>query len=166
MNERRDDWHTGVDENLASLNAGQRVWEREVSSIKRHLEEFDRLVRGDPDKETDGLMSRLHQLENEINKLKAVVLRDTAGNKGLIGRVEILESEERTAENRWKFATAFTVALLSLIGLILTNWTRLLTYFDRRDPVDQAIEAARHPKGKHKHYVIREAPISDDEEAP
>ncbi len=166
MDERRDDWHHGVDQNLAGLNAGQRVWERELVIIRKLLGEFDHLLRGDPDKDTDGVMARLHYQENEVNLLKAVLLKDKAGNRGLVGRVEALEKGEKGAENRWKFATALVVALLSLLGLILTNWGPILAYLGHHgkvDPLEQAIESAKRPKPRHRHYVIHEETPEDSE---
>lgn len=158
MDERREDWRQGVDENLASLNAGQRVWEREVNLIHKSLSEIDTLLRGDPERDTDGAIARLHQLENSLNLLRAVILRDAAGGKGLIGRVESLESGERGADNRWKFATAVAIAILSLFGLLLTNWDRLEGFLNRHrkaDSLERIIENAKHPKTRHRHIIIR-----------
>src|SRR5690348_9804635 len=158
MDERRDDWHRGVDENLASLNAGQRVWEREVNQIHKALAEIDALLRGDSGRDTDGAIARLHQLENELNLLKAVVLKDKAGNKGLIGRVEALESGERGADNRWKFATAVVVATLSLVGLLVTNWDHLETFLNksRKPSHAQAGQKPKHQKAKPRRVVVHE----------
>lgn len=165
--ERREDWHRGVDENLASLNAGQRVWEREMAVIRRLLGEFDHLLRGDPEKDTDGAMARLHIQENDINLLKALVLKDAAGNKGLVGRVETLESGERTSDNRWKFATAVVVAVLSMAGLLITNWDRIGAFLTQKptDKLDRMIEKAKHPKGRHPRVVYREE-ADPNEESP
>lgn len=167
MDERRDDWHRGVDENLASLNAAQRVWDREVNLIHKQLAEIDALLRGDPDRDTDGAIARLHQLENGINLLKAVVLGDAAGGRGLLGRVQIIERGERTSDNRWKFATAVVVAGLSLVGLLITNWDRIEAFIQKQhkpDPVEQMIEKAKHPKARRRHVVIREEPAEPEPE--
>lgn len=160
MDDRRDDWRRGVDENLASLNAGQRIWEREFGSIRKLSAEIDKLLRGDPDRDTDGIIARLHQQENAINMLKALVLKDTAGNIGLIARVEALESGERTSGNRWQFATAVTVAVISLLGLLMTNWERLEAILSResKDPVTQMINRAKHPRKKKAVYRVVPAP--------
>lgn len=159
--ERRDDWRKGVDENLASLNAGQRVWEREIVNLFRMLGEADKLLRGDPEKDTDGLVARLHNIENSVALLKAVVQKDAAGGKGLIGRVEALESGERTSEHKWKFATAIVVAIVSFVGLLITNWGKMSAYLNKKstDPVSQKIERAKHPRVRHvKERIVFEDP--------
>lgn len=154
--DRRDDWRHGVDENLASLNAGQRVWDRENDLFRKEVGELRHLLLGDAQKETDGFMARLHQTENQINLFKAILLKDATGGKGLVGRVEVLESGERTSDNRWKFATAIVVAALSLSGLLATNWDRIGVFFSKKsdDPVDKMIERAKHPRGRHRHVVV------------
>lgn len=163
MDDRRDDWKHGVDENLASLNAGLRVWERELVIIRKLLGEFDSLLRGNPEKDTDGMIARLHMQENDINLLKAVLLKDKAGNKGLVGRVEVLERGERTSEHRWKFATAVVVAVLSLLGLLITNWGSISAFLNKppSDPLEIALEGARNPRPRYRHYTIRERPQND-----
>lgn len=149
MDERRDDWRHGVDENLASLNAAQRVMDREISRLWKAYSEDDALLRGDKEKETDGLIARLHQLETAINLLQAVIDVDKAGNKGLTGRVEALEGRERTTVEVWKF----WVAILGLLGAIavavITNLDKIEAWVHPKpDVVDQAIERAKHKKGK------------------
>jgi|SRR6185295_17687882 len=160
MDERRDDWRQGVDENLASLNAGQRVWEREMTVIRKLLGEFDRLLRGDIEKDTDGAIARLHQQETEINLLKAVVLKDKAGNKGLIGRIEDLESGERRSETRLKLYIALIGLLSALAVGALTNMDKIGAFFGSKtpDPLDQMIDRTKNPP--RKHLKIR---IKDDE---
>jgi uncharacterized protein HemX len=167
MDERGGDWHRGVDENLASLNAGQRVWEREIDHLHKALSEIDTLLRGDPDRDTDGVIARLHQLENAINLLRAIILKDAAGGRGLVSRVEALETGERSSDNRWKFATAVVVAVLSFAGLLLTNWDRLEGFLNshrKMDPLEKMIEKAKHPKARRRHVVIRQEPVDPEPE--
>lgn len=145
----------------------ERLWEREIGGIHKTLSEIDALLRGDPERDTDGAIARLHQLENSLNLLKAVILRDAAGGRGLIGRVEALEAGERGADNRWKFATAVVVAILSLFGLLLTNWERLEAFLNKQrklDPLERMIQNAKHPKAKHRHIVIRNDPPESESE--
>lgn len=167
MDERRDDWRHGVDENLASLNAGQRVWDRDIRQIRKSLSDIDALLRGDPAEDTDGVMARVHALETDIRLLRAAVLDDAAGNMGLQGRVSKLEGGEKSSENRWKFATAVVVAILSLLGLLLTNWDRLAAFLEphgKVDPLERAIESAKHPKNRYHHYTVHVEPPSEDQE--
>lgn len=153
MDERRDDWRSGVDENLASLNAGQRVWEREVGSIRKLLTEIDNLLRGDPERDTDGAISRLHQLENEVNLLKAVLLKDKAGNKGIVNRVEALEAGERRSESHLKLWIAIVGLVSALTVAAISNLDRITAFLNhgKKDPVEQLIEKARKPKVRRHH---------------
>lgn len=166
MDDRRDDWRHGVDENLASLNAGQRVWDREVVIIRKALAEMDALLRGDRQNDTDGAIARLHQLENSLNLLKAVILKDSAGSKGLVGRVEALESGERRSEIHLKVWIA-VVGLISAVAVgVLSNLDRIQAFLNKptQDPVDRAIERAVHPKPRHRHYVIQAEPEAPTEQ--
>jgi hypothetical protein len=164
MDDRRDDWQHGVDENLASLNAGQRVWEREMEVVRKLLGEFDRILRGDLDKDTDGLISRMHLQENEVNLLKAVVLKDKAGNRGLVSRVESLESDERKSEIHLKVWMAVIGLLSASIVSTISNLDRIEAFLNRgkKDPVDQMIERAKHPH--RRHIIVHEIP-ADGEDA-
>lgn len=164
MDDRREDWRQGVDENLASLNAGQRVWERDLTAIRKALAEIDNLLRGDPERETDGLVARMHSQENDINLIKAILLKDKAGNKGIVGRVEALEGGERRSENHLKLWIAVVGLLSALTVAAVSNLDRIETFLNRRsrDPVDRMIERAKHPKGRHRHVIIRSEPIPED----
>lgn len=166
MDDRRDDWVRGVDENLASLNAGQRVWDRDLGIVRKQMADIDALLRGDPEKDTDGLMARLHALENSLNLLRAVVLKDHAGGQGLIGRVEALEGGEKISDRRWGFATAVTVAIISTIGFLITQWPKISAFLYKADPVEQAIERAKHPPRKRIHIRLdaRENPPQEPPE--
>lgn len=140
MDERRDD---------------QRIWEHEQKAIRKKLNTFDVLLRGDPEKDTDGLIARMHSAENDILLLKAAVFTDKAGNKGLQGRVDDLEAGEHSSDNRWKFATVIVSGLLGS-GIVASQWAKIDAYLHPppRTRLDRMIEKAKHPKGK-IHYVIR-----------
>lgn len=162
--DRRDDWKRGVDENLASLNAAQRVWDRELVVIRKLLGEFDRLLRGDIEKDTDGLISRIHYQENEVNLLKAVLLKDKAGGKGLVGRVEDIENGEKRADRKLKVWIAVLSLLSALLATLASNFDRLDTYFKRKsDPVANAIDRAKRPKGK---PIVKFRIIHEDDQEP
>ncbi len=161
MDERRDDWRHGVDENLASLNSGQRVWEHDQQLLGKALSDIDALLRGSTEEDTDGMVARVHNLENDVALMKAILLTDKAGNKGIVSRVEDLESGERTSDNRWKFATAVVVAILSLAGLVATNWQRIDTFMTGSDfpSVPRPV-----PHRRHRRVVIHEIPAETDPE--
>ncbi len=165
MDERRDDWRHGVDENLASLNAGQRIWEHEQKALRKALAAMDALLRGDAGKETDGLIARLHTLETAINMLRAVIDVDKAGNKGLVGRVEAIEGGERGAERHLKLWIAIVGLLSAALVAVFSNIDRIEAFLHHKPaPVERAIENARGPKVRYRHYTIRVKP--PETEAP
>lgn len=164
MDERREDWRHGVDENLASLNTGQRVNDRLIEDFDLAVSRIDNILRGNPEEETSGLIGRMEKTETDVAQLKSIVIMDASGKKGLQHEVAILSSGERTASDRWKFATAVVVACISLIGLLITNWDRIQIYINRRtqDKVNQMIENTSRPKSHHRRYVIHEEPLDDN----
>ena len=169
MNEpkdRRDDWRHGVDENLASLNAGQRVWEHDLKAIRRDIAAIDRLLRGDTDKETDGLISRLHHQEVEINRLRAVLDPDKAGNKGVVGRLENLENEEKQTIERWKFWVAFVGLLGAILVALITNLDKIEGFLKSQkiDILEAKINNAKNPRPIHRHYTVKVVRPTEKEE--
>jgi hypothetical protein len=147
--ERRDDWRHDVDESLVALNAAQRVTDRLLEDLDANYAALDRLLRGDPEKDTDGVIAKIHLLETQLARLNAVIFMDSTGKKGLQHEVEILSSGERTQGERWKFATAVIVAIITSAALVITNWDHIAAYFNQKDtdPVDVAIEKSKHPRG-------------------
>ncbi len=163
-NERRDDWHRGVDENLASLNAGQRVWEREIGLIRKTLAEVDSILRGDAERDTDGAIARLHQLENSVNLLKAILLKDAAGSKGVVGRVEDLEGHERRSD-RWLKVWIAVIGLISaLLVAVASNLGRIEAYLRKTpdDPLEHMFDNVKHPKARHRHVILRQEPETEN----
>ena len=157
MDDRRGDWEHGVDENLAGLNTGQRVTDRLLEDLDQNYGALDRLLRGDAEKETDGLIAKVHEIETKLARINAVLFVDSTGHKGIQHDVESLLSGERTVAERWKFAAAVLVAALSLLGLVLTNWLKITSYVEDKtitNPLDQAGEQSKHPRVKH--LIIRE----------
>jgi hypothetical protein len=164
--DRRGDWEKGVDENLASLNAGQRVWEHEQKLVRKVQADHDRIMRGDPERDTDGLIARLHNEENKVAMLEAVVLKDKAGGKGLSGRVQALEDRERTADTRLKVWIALIGLLSAILVAVVSNLDRIERFMGKesKDPVHQAIERAKRPRKKK--YVIRVVPQTEQPTPP
>jgi hypothetical protein len=136
-NDRRDDWAHGVDELLVTLTTAQKVTDQQLDELESTLDALDKILRGDPEKDTDGLIARLHTMENHIAKLDSCVFKDTAGNKGIQGRLEDIEREERNAGYRWKFWTAIVGMILATITAVLTNLDKLEVLVKRREPVPQ-----------------------------
>lgn len=162
MDERRDDWRHGVDENLASLNAGQRVWEHEFKTLKRAQASIDKLLRGDPEKDTDGLIARLHHQETEINHLKAVVDVDKAGNKGIVHRVEELESREKTTVEVWKFWVAILGFIGAILVAIITNLDKIERFLNKNG-LSHSMEQKKTgtSRVRYHHYTIHVSSSGD-----
>lgn len=165
MDERRDDWKNGVDENLASLNAGQRIWEREQKGLRKALAEVDALLRGDTERETDGFIARLHRQETEINLLRAIIFKDASGNGGLIDDVKMLKEGREDRRTGWGNITKVLVAIITS-GAVGLFWQDIRAYFLKKssDPVEQMLDHAKHPKARHRHIVIRQEPVDEQNE--
>jgi hypothetical protein len=164
MDERRDDWRHGVDENLASLNAGQRVWERELVVIRKLLGEFDRLLRGDTEKETDGLIARLHQQEVELNRIRAVLFKDVTGKGGLLDDVKNIKEGREDRRLGWRNITKVAVAVITS-GALGLFWHDIQTFINKKtsDPVELMLENSKHRQTRRHHAIIREEPELDPE---
>ncbi len=162
MDERRDDWKHGVDENLASLNAGQRVWEEELKRVRDQQEEFDRLIRGDPEQDTDGLMSRLHSFETDVRKLNAIILKDSTGSPGLQGRVEKLEGKRDMRVERWKLYVAIIGMISAILVAVITNLDHIENVLHRHPALPKPTHTRRH-RPKPPPPPEPEAPESHDE---
>ena len=162
-NERRDDWRNSVDEHLVSLTTAQKVTDTQLEEIELTLDVLDKVIRGDTERETSGLIGRIETMERQIAELRSLVIMDSTGKQGLMHDVQLLLAGERTSEHRWKYFTSVTVAIISLLGLLITNWDRIQAWMHQpiTDPVDIAIDRAAHPKPKHRHYTIKETPSDE-----
>lgn len=137
--DRRGDWEKGVDENLAMLNSAQRTTDKELDD----LDLLDKVLRGDPEEGTDGLIARQHALENlhnelraELGRIKQELFGDHAGGPGLTQRVDVLDGKRERLDKRegyfWHFVTAVAVQLLFLSAALVLNWERVEDFFRRR----------------------------------
>jgi hypothetical protein len=160
--ERRDDWRHGVDENLASLNSGQRSQDEKLAKLDAAQDEQDSLLHGDTD---SGLIGRIEDVEAEVRRLNAVVFMDALGNKGLHHDIKALLDRREDRRTGWGNITKIIVAVITS-GAVGLFWQDIRTFVLKRttDPVDQAIDRAKHPKGKHRHVIIRELPEETTED--
>ncbi len=154
MNERRDDWRTAVDESLITLKTAQRVTDDQLDDLELKYEAIDKVIRGDLESETDGFAERLHALEDDLRERRSTQV------KGQIADVEIRKS-------KWEFAREITKqVLIAAVALILGfRWDRLEALIlkiihQKPAPLEQQIEAAKHPKGKTL-YRVRHVPPSE-----
>lgn len=144
--ERRDDWKHSVDEHLVNLTTAQKVTDRQLEDCERILTRLDRVISGDPQADLSGIVEQMHQIQRDLNKINAVIFVDSTGKRGLLHEVEALTSGERTASERWKFATAVTVAIISMVGLLLTNWNRVLGFLNQGTIPFEQSETPKHRK--------------------
>ena len=152
------EWVRNVDHQIVTLLTGHQVLDRRLSQIEEAIKDLDLILRGDPSDERDGMTAQIHQIQTALARINAVVFVDSTGKHGLVKDVEELKTGEHLIENHWKFFTSVAVALLSLVGLMLTNWDRITSYLRRpsEDRVSQMIEDAKRPKVIHRHYTIVE----------
>ena len=162
MDDRRGDWEHGVDENLASLNAGQRSQDNKLERIEGSIEETDALLHGETD---SGLIGRIEDLEAEVARLLAVIFQDAAGKKGLQNDIQILLEGREDRRLGWQNITKIIVACI-MAGLVGRFYGDVWTWLNRKstDPLEQKIERAKRPRRKHRQVVIQEQP--DDETTP
>jgi len=122
-------WRERVDDRLAALTAGETVQNDRLDDQAERLDEVDRTMRGDTEKDTGGLIERIHDQETKMSRLEAMLGMDSLGNPGIAKKVELLWKRElraeRDSENRWKFWTAIAVAILSLSGLVLRDFDKI-----------------------------------------
>lgn len=154
MNDRRDDWRTGVDESLIMLKTAQRVTDQQVDDLEVKYEAIDKILRGDPEIDTDGFAARLHNVENGLQEIRATLL------KMHMADVEVSKS-------KWEFAGKIIERLLILAGILLLGWDKLEGLYQKilhqkQSPLEQRIEQAKHPIGKKifkVHLVQEKAPL-------
>ena len=164
MDERRDDWRQGVDENLASLNTGQRVNDRLIEDLELKVSAIEALLHGT---DTTGLIGRVEDIENIAAELRSVVIMDASGNRGL--QHDVRELKEGRTDRRLNLSniTKIIVAMIAS-GLITHFWADIQGFFYKPESSTDVvtrmiIKASQKPK-KHRRYVIHEEPIEDDPE--
>lgn len=118
-----------------------------------------------------GLLAEYERHDELLARLYAVVWQDPTGQKGLLHDVDALmgraSERQKDRQARWQFWTAVTVAVIGLGATLLTNWEKILKSFpkSRPDPVEQMMEKIRHPKPRHRHYVIQRSPEDSADES-
>jgi hypothetical protein len=170
MENRRGDWQNSVDERLVNLNSAQSSTDLELAKMDREIDKIDGILRGDAD--GDGLVATLHALQREIQKFNGLLEYDSAGNPGMLRKIDLVLNDRDRAARRegyhWTFFTAAFVQFLILIGLLVVNWDKIREYVIIREHIHQAAaierntkalkaKRARHPK-KPKPAPVIEAP--------
>lgn len=152
MNERRDDWHTGVDESLITLKSAQRATDNQLDALELKYELIDKVIRGDLEGNTESYSERLHNLETALREIRATKV------KSQVADIEIRKS-------KWEFAREITKQILiAMVALLLgLRWDRLEILIlkiihQKPAPLEVAIEQAKHPKGKTLYRTRRMSP--------
>lgn len=161
---RKEDreWREKVDHEQVTLMTGHQVLGKQLEDLDEKLDQLDNLLRGDPVKETGGIIEQLHDLHTAVSKLSAAVFMDSTGKLGLVHDVDVLmgrrSDREKSAARMWTFWTAVATAAISSGALLLTKWDVVSKFFKpgQPDKVEQMIENVKHPKSKHRHVVIHE----------
>ncbi len=136
MDERRDDWKKGVDENLAMLNSAQRSIDNEIDELDLITQKHERVILGDAEKHEIGISAQvdqqeilLNELRAELRTIRATLHGDHAGNPGVEQRVDKLEDKKKWKERRegwaWDSFTKIAVELLLVVAMLLLNWERI-----------------------------------------
>ena len=167
---REDDrkWRESVQSRLVSLTDSELTQNDRLDEVDDEIHTLRAMLEGKADDKNDnGIKGDVHDLTVKYNELRALMMPDHLGQGGVINRLKALERREekelQIGIEKWKF----WVVLVGLIGTIavavISNLDRIETFLRRNDPVDQAIEKAKHPKGR-KVYRVRVVPAEPADE--
>lgn len=110
---------------IVNLTTAQKVTNDHLDAIDETLDALDRTIRGDYEKDQDGLVARFKKVETYVSELRAVVLQDSTGKKGLVATVDGLVSGKMDAVERRKNRGAIIIAIITSSALVLTNLDRI-----------------------------------------
>lgn len=146
---REDDkrWRERTDERLASLTSGETVQNDRIDEIEDRTENIDRILRGDPDKDTSGLIEQIHELQTRMNRIYAIMAPDAIGGGGILNRLSALEKREAKEGQQTEYRSKRWIAILGLISAIavaiIANFDRIQSAFARRSPAQQLAHIER-----------------------
>ena len=154
MDERRGDWEHGVDENLASLNSGQRSQDEKLEKLEDSQEEVEAVLHGETD---SGLIGRIEDLEVEVSRLNAVIFQDALGKKGLHHDIQaILAGREDRRDSRGNW-TKIVVAIITS-GALGLFWKDIQSFLNKTNT------GPKHTKSRVHHIVIKQQTQDPDED--
>lgn len=156
MDERREDWRHGVDENLVSLNAAQRVTDNQLDELDLRYKDIDNILRGNPENKEDGLIAEVHAIDIKVNNIRAELFR--------IKQSFSDETHERREDRRinWGNITKIIVAIITS-GAIALFWKDIRAYVEKYNK--PMIVKTRRRKARHLRVIIQQpAPIPQDPE--
>lgn len=118
--ERRDDWKSGVDDRLMSLTSSQRTTDDQLDDLELKYEALDRVMRGNPEEDTDGLIARLHNVENGLQELRAERMKDRMGEVSVKGV-------------KWQVWGTILAAIITTGGLLMINLSKIKEAFQGKE---------------------------------
>jgi hypothetical protein len=146
------EWRNSVDERLVNLVSSQKTTDDDLDEIRVEQAKFDRVLRGDPEENREGMAQSLDRLQAEVTKFNRIFDKDHLGNGGLREDISYLMDDrrrhERREDNAWKFVTAICVQFLILIGLLIVNWDRIQEFLVLHEHIYQAASIERDTKRK------------------
>lgn len=159
-------WRERTDERLASLTSGETVQNDRLDAMEEQMRELDRVLRGDPEKDSGGIVEHLHEVQTGLNALRALMAPDALGGGGVLNRLKMLEKKEarefRASEYHWKFWIAIVGFISAVTVAVVTNVDRIEAFW--RHQTRPPIETKR-PKVRRRRVVVhREA--EEDDSAP
>lgn len=133
-------WRESVDHQLVSLMTAQSVVNDRLDDLEEALSRQDKLVRGDPDRETAGFLERLHEVEALVAKLNGVVFQDATGKHGLVKEVEALTNRRQDRQFTWRNVTEVVIAII-MSGIFLHLWPEIKAIFIKAEKQEVIIKS-------------------------
>lgn len=159
--DRRGDWEAEVDDRLVNLTSAQRSTDKELDDLDLKYEAIDKVIRGDPEQDTDGIIARIHNLENAIQELRAE-------------RVKFKVADVASTGLKWQAWAVIIAAILGLLGGILPNLTKIKETFrpskeakyqpDER--LRKEIEADKRRHRRHTTHLLSAPPLVSSGSTP
>ena len=157
LTDRRGDWQNSVDASLVNLNSAQKSADANLTEIETELAEvqteqirLDRILRGDPEDNLDGLIATMRILQKDVARFNSILDPDHTGHGGLLKDIEqLLGKRERWIKREgylWTFLTAVVVQALILAGLVIVNWNDIKGYVILRQHIRQTEIVERQTK--------------------
>lgn len=148
-----------IDERLVDLTTAQKVTNDHLDSIDETLDILDRTIRGDYEKDHDGLVARFKELEHAVSQLNAVIFQDSTGQKGLVATVDALVSGKMEKVERRQHKVSIIIAIITSSALVLTNLDKIGTFWKLIFGKSKSDVSGRH-HAKTKKIIV------EDEESP
>lgn len=160
---RDEEWCAKVDHEQTTLMLGYQSILQELSQARTLITELDAVLRGDPTEDREGISEQLHQIQKDLALLKAVVFKDATGRGGLLDDVRAIK-EGREDRRIWNGSLTKIIVAAITSGFLAHFWGEIRAYINKKtnDPLDEMIDAAKHPKPVHRHYTIKKEPDDDE----